>query len=77
MLKTERTLNGLTGNVSALQLGNPNGRPLLAVHGWMDNAASFIPVAKQLSHENWISVDLPGHGKSEGRPKRDCATLRL
>ncbi|NKB63145.1 MAG: alpha/beta fold hydrolase [Gammaproteobacteria bacterium] len=64
----EQILNGLTGKVSALQVGDPRGRPILAIHGWMDNAASFIPLARQLNHYNWFCIDLPGHGKSEHRP---------
>ena len=49
---------------------NPGAqRKALAVHGWLDNAASFIPLSKYLPDINLISVDLPGHGFSDHRPK--------
>ena len=45
-------------------------RPTLALHGWLDNAASFIPLMRQLpAEEQWIAIDLPGHGRSYHRPE--------
>lgn len=38
--------------------------PVIALHGWLDNAASFSVIAPMLSHHRIIAVDLPGHGKS-------------
>ena len=40
----------------------------LAVHGWMDNAASFEVLAPLLNDADVVAVDLPGHGASESRP---------
>jgi len=37
----------------------------LCVHGWLDNAASFLPLMSQL--ENVIAIDWPGHGLSHHR----------
>lgn len=38
---------------------------MLALHGWLDNASSFDPVAPFLAqHFYLIAVDLPGHGHS-------------
>jgi len=37
----------------------------LCLHGWLDNAASFIPLMSQL--ENVIAIDWPGHGLSNHR----------
>lgn len=45
--------------------GAPDPRPpLLALHGWLDNAASFLPMAPLLAHYHLVALDLPGHGGS-------------
>ncbi len=42
------------------------GKPLLiALHGWLDNSASFLPLAPHLGNFHLICVDLPGHGHSD------------
>ena len=68
MTPKELTLDGLTGSLAALEMGDPQGPPLLAVHGWLDNAASFIPLAEQLPGYRWVALDLAGHGRSDHRP---------
>ena len=47
--------------------GNPNGKKLLAIHGWLDNAASFDPIASWFDDFDLVAVDLPGHGRSGHR----------
>jgi pimeloyl-ACP methyl ester carboxylesterase len=43
--------------------------PLLAVHGWLDNAGSFARLAPLLAgHFQVIALDLPGHGHSQHLP---------
>ena len=43
--------------------------PLLAVHGWLDNAASFERLAPLLcEHFHIVAIDLAGHGRSQHRP---------
>jgi len=58
--------------ISGLQWGDKSKPVLLAVHGWLDNAASFIPLAEELKKGfvdgslpyQLIAIDLPGHGHS-------------
>jgi len=48
--------------------GNPEGIPLLGLHGWLDNAATFDNLAPLLREFRFVSLDLPGHGLSDHRP---------
>ncbi len=41
---------------------------ILALHGWLDNAASFDLLAPLLSKYRIIAIDQCGHGKSQHRP---------
>jgi pimeloyl-ACP methyl ester carboxylesterase len=61
-IETTFDLPGLS--IAAKVWGNPNGLPTLALHGWLDNAASFDRLAPLLPNLYLIAVDLPGHGKS-------------
>jgi len=38
--------------------------PVLAVHGWLDNAASYLPLAQHTAGLDLVAIDLPGHGQS-------------
>lgn len=62
----ELTADGLP--VAALRSGTPGGLKVLALHGWLDNAASFLPLAAQLPALDLVMVDLPGHGLSDHLP---------
>ncbi|OED48290.1 hypothetical protein ACH42_02470 [Endozoicomonas sp. (ex Bugula neritina AB1)] len=66
----ELTISTRYLDFAALEFGDPKGKPVLALHGWMDNAASFIPVAEHLQGIRLIAIDLAGHGLSDHRPKR-------
>lgn len=49
--------------------GDPKNPPVIALHGWLDNANSFEPIAKYLEeHYYIIAIDLPGHGLSSHPP---------
>ncbi|MGQ9427053.1 alpha/beta fold hydrolase [Gilvimarinus sp. F26214L] len=47
--------------------GMPGGLPILALHGWLDNAASFDVLAPQLDDVHLVALDCAGHGLSDHR----------
>ena len=54
------------GRLTGLRGGT--GTPVLALHGWLDNAASWIPLAEHLDGIDLVALDLPGHGTSPHLP---------
>ena len=42
-------------------------KPILCLHGWLDNAASFIPLSAHLPEQALLALDFPGHGHSSHR----------
>lgn len=55
------------GRIAALRSGD-SGPRVLALHGWLDNAASFIPLAPHLPGIDLVAIDQPGHGRSAHLP---------
>lgn len=53
------------GTLRGLRWGRPDLPVILALHGWLDNAASFTRLAPLLSGYQVIAPDLPGHGHSD------------
>ena len=55
-------------SLAALEWGHRDDPKVMALHGWMDNAASFVPLASRLSGLHIIAPDFVGHGLSDHRP---------
>ena len=54
-------------NYAGLEWGDPEGYPILCLHGWLDNALSFSVMAPYLSRYRLIALDLSGQGLSDHR----------
>ncbi len=53
--------------IAGLGWGPADGVPVLALHGWLDNAGSFEALAARLPHCRIVAIDLTGHGHSAHR----------
>ncbi|WP_371372800.1 alpha/beta fold hydrolase [Thalassotalea aquiviva] len=60
--------------ICGLAIGDERKPVVLCLHGWLDNAASFIPLFEQikattslLEQYQFIAIDWPGHGLSSHR----------
>lgn len=56
------------GRLCGLRREAPGGRRIIALHGWLDNAASFVPLAPHLPELDIAALDMPGHGASAHLP---------
>jgi len=68
MSPRERLLELPHLRLAAREWGPDDGLPALALHGWLDNAASFDRLAPLLPELHLVALDLPGHGQSQRRP---------
>ena len=64
----EITIRTPTLTLAARAWGPADGVPVLALHGWLDNAASFDRIAPLLPGLRLVCLDMPGHGLSEHLP---------
>ncbi|XP_034935956.1 probable serine hydrolase, partial [Chelonus insularis] len=65
----EVTIKVPWGTISGKFWGSTDVQPIIAVHGWQDNAASFDPLAATLPKDiSLLAIDLPGHGHSSWLP---------
>ena len=53
--------------LAAQEWGTSGGLPILAAHGWLDNAGSFDLLAPALAGAHVVALDLAGHGLSDSR----------
>ena len=56
------------GRIAGLRSGESDAPKVLALHGWLDNAASFVPLAEHLHGIDLVAIDQPGHGRSAHLP---------
>lgn len=62
----EKTFDGW-GLTLAARYWPGEGMPVVALHGWLDNANSFAPLAQHVSNPV-LAMDFVGHGLSAHRP---------
>jgi pimeloyl-ACP methyl ester carboxylesterase len=63
----EIALASARGGLTALRWNEGAPVRVLGLHGWLDNAASFAPLAPHLPGIELVALDLPGHGASAHR----------
>ena len=56
-------------NLSGWRSGPSDPTPVLCLHGWLDNANSFLPLAAAMSTQSLLAVDFAGHGLSSHRSR--------
>lgn len=61
----EFSLSNLT--LRGIGYGDPKKQMILALHGWLDNAASFEPLSEYLNDYYVVAIDFAGHGLSDHR----------
>ena len=66
-MPVERRFHKPSLTLAAQVWGSPGERPVLASHGWLDNAGTFDLLAPKLSGCELVALDLAGHGFSDSR----------
>ena len=56
------------GTLEGLHWSRPGAPKVLCLHGWLDNAASFVPLSPFLKNFDLLALDFAGHGFSSHRP---------
>lgn len=56
------------GTLEGLHWSTPGAPKVLCLHGWLDNAASFVPLSPYLQDFDLLALDFAGHGFSSHRP---------
>ncbi|XP_055376276.1 probable serine hydrolase [Condylostylus longicornis] len=61
------------GHLSGIWYGSKLNKPLLALHGWQDNASTFDTLTPLLpSNVSVLAIEFPGHGFSSPIPAGMC-----
>jgi pimeloyl-ACP methyl ester carboxylesterase len=63
----QHTLQHRELTLAVQEHGPADGFPVLALHGWRDNSASFDRLAALMPQQRIIALDFPGHGLSSRR----------
>lgn len=53
--------------LSGWRSSHSENTPILCLHGWLDNANSFLPLAAAMPAQSLLAVDFAGHGLSSHR----------
>jgi len=65
----ELTIELADRTLAAQAWGDRDCPPLIALHGWLDNAGSFSRIAPLLANDRYVvALDLRGHGRSSHLP---------
>lgn len=66
----ERSISLPSGNIVLQDWGSKDAPVIICLHGWLDNLASFYPLAEMLSDDfHLLLIDLPGHGLADPLPE--------
>ncbi|KAH8305565.1 hypothetical protein KR059_001403, partial [Drosophila kikkawai] len=64
------------GHISGRWYGNRTIRPILAIHGWLDNLGTFDRLIPLLpDYLGVLCIDLPGHGRSSHTQPGMCYSV--
>src|SRR5690606_2065263 len=63
------------GPLAGLRVERPGQPRVIALHGWLDNAASFLPLLPHMPMLDLLLLDSPGHGHSAHLPSGAEYTL--
>ena len=67
----ERTFENNGIQLAAKEWGRSGYQPVIALHGWLDNANSFDRMLPGMEHLHIIALDLAGHGRKPLRHATD------
>lgn len=69
MLTEEIRINVAGHELAAKEWGDSDKPAVIALHGWLDNAATYDRLAPLLSEYRIVALDFVGHGFSSHRPE--------
>jgi pimeloyl-ACP methyl ester carboxylesterase len=73
--KKQRVLLPDGERLAYIDMGDPQGPPVVLIHGYTDNARDWVPLIPYLNkHYRLIVVDIRGHGQSD---KPECCYARI